>query len=296
MSHLKDQIIGAVVGVLFFSFSSCNTSPNRPAEVYPNGSENDTIETPVTPPTPIPPTPKPNPSDTTAGNGEGSQDTYIGYFLTGITDVKELILSPYSYPLLSLQEKYSSLPGIRLLVKGNRFAYRSYDTGAVFEQYARKMGDGHYPNPVSTPVDNETTLYGITEIAVEALSDYNHKHPRGSSLNPICVLSYESLYPFISSGYTSEKDADYSGESYLSSLGHTAYQHRRLSDRWQIKLPGISYAYPNWDPEDYIGNYLGFLEFTQAPDEPKQKIRVTLTLENGEKLRAETEIDFTVKP
>ena len=218
------------------------------------------------------------------------------YFLTGITLPEQLLLQVSSVRMHGHADKYSELPEINLLVAGTHAGYYTDSERTLFLEYVRGIESGNYNKPAPAPNGNETLLGTISFIEVTALTNYDTKHPAGTSLRDLCVLTYESFAPFITSGYTSEQDSAYDGKGFDTRHGSTAYLHRPLNGEWIITLPNISTAIPNWRPADYIGNLLGFLEFTQAPDEPKQKIRVTLTLENGEKLRADTEIDFTVNP
>ena len=217
------------------------------------------------------------------------------YFLTGIVLPTQLEVYPFSYPSKTLANKYSDLPGLWVLLGGESYVCNQDKTREQFEQYVQKFEKGNYNRPVAPGNPHPTILWDIEHIEVEALSDYNAQYPAGSSLRNLCVLTYESFYPYINSGYVTTTDSDYTGETFLNMQGMTGYLHRALTGNWQIKIPAMDYPDASYKitPSFY---YLGFLEFTQAPDEPKQKIRVTLTLENGEKLRAETEIDFTVKP
>ena len=274
---MKRIVYIALVLSSMLLFIACNEKPNSK---IPGKTEQGTDTIQQEPPIPI----------------DGSEHT--GFFLTGVTDLQEVVLQSKSNPLWDRFEPYSVRPGVWVLVKGAHYSVLSSKQSGDYDRFveaAHRLGDVDYKDAVPTPECHETAMWNISSIEITALTHYNEAHPAGSVLNDVAVFSYESMYPFISSGYASQSDSEYNGLTYVTMLGITPYVQCPLGEDYEIKIPYIE-AYPSWGPEYYIGNYLGFLEFTQAPDEPKQKIRVTLTLENGEKLRAETEIDFTVKP
>ena len=219
------------------------------------------------------------------------------FFLTGVTVPHKLHLKNSHYPPYWVSD-FGQLetPCVFLILSGDEYGSYNKDEHEIFMTYAKALGDGTYTGRVATPNDHQTLSCAITRVEVNTLYEYDSKHPAGTSLNDLVVLSYQSFYPFISSGYKDGADAECEYVDPKAAIGHgtTAYKRRPLWTDFMIRIPKTD-GYPN-SASDHLGNMMGFLEFTQAPDEPKQKIRVTLTLENGEKLLADTEIDFTVKP
>ena len=235
-------------------------------------------------------------SDEYSGALVGYCDT-VEYFLTDIIEPQKLLLHLSALQLTAgVHHNYSPYPCIWITLYGRLFVPSIDGSIGKFEEYARGLGDGdfhHCVDPMATC--NMTTAWTITHIEVETLSRFDARHPAGSSMNDLALISYASFYHYINSGYQYSLDPAYTGirAGWISNV--TNYIEQPITEDLQIKLPSMLDSSGDYCPG--FGNaYLGCIEFTQAPDEPKQKIRVTLTLENGEKLRAETEIDFTVKP
>lgn len=136
--------------------------------------------------------------------------------------------------------------------------------------FCERIGDIPRPKQYRrvSPIGGRALNRGITAIAIESEQDYNANHPAGTNLAPIVEVNYVSL------------DVDF--KNLLSNGGST---------------DGIGIGYTRLLSEGIVECQIPSLRdirlvFTEAPSQPKVKLRFVVTFDDGTSLERTEELEI----
>ncbi|MEG2365357.1 MAG: hypothetical protein RSB29_01245 [Alistipes sp.] len=160
------------------------------------------------------------------------------------------------------------------------------DSGEIYTALCKKYNDLTYNKEykiIDIYVGDRTFLAdNIVSIQVISATDYDAKHPAGSSLNDLCILTSASPRNYILNGYTGSYDWEKNLDGFDSN-----FKKLFKGDQAEGNLP-FSKPLTACTPEEMIlmGNgyqTLCMLYLTHKPDEQNklQRFMITLTDEQG---------------
>ena len=158
-------------------------------------------------------------------------------------------------------------------------------TREEFKRLAEKIGDlpkeeGYV---YATPMDNLTTASSIAAVEIKALTPYDDAHPAGSSLKDLVRIKYQSFDHVFDQTLK---------PTTFGSAYHAMYTIEPAEDFTPIKHPALIMGHYSEEKGLYMDGLIMSVEFTKAPKAPHQQLEITLSLDNGLKLKKETAIDI----
>lgn len=158
-------------------------------------------------------------------------------------------------------------------------------TSEEFKRLAEKIGDlpkeeGYV---YATPMDNLTTASSIAAVEIKALTPYDDAHPAGSSLKDLVRIKYQSFDHVFDQTLK---------PTTFGSAYHAMYTIEPAEDFTPIKHPALIMGHYSEEKGLYMDGLIMSVEFTRAPKAPHQRFEITLSLDNGLKLKKETAIDI----
>lgn len=199
---------------------------------------------------------EPSGSQVVLGGPYGYQD-YAFHYVVAPTKMK-----------ISQSETRGKHPVLYLDFDGPIYSDRQgYKIGLQeLQEFRQRVGDSYRQQYYEIPPYPVNVLArGITSLLVEAVEDYNENYGAGASLAPIIKVSYWSW------------DASFYSDSFKGRLDHEQYTRLLSEGLVNTKLPesrGIS------------------VRLTEAPSQPRVKLRFVVTLDNGTQLELTEEVEI----
>lgn len=158
-------------------------------------------------------------------------------------------------------------------------------TREEFKKLAEKIGDlpKEEGYAYATPMDNLTTASSIVAIEIKALTPYDDAHPAGSSLKDLVRIKYQSFDHVFDQTLK---------PTTFGSAYHAMYTIEPAEDFTPIKHPALIMGHYSEEKGLYMDGLIMSVEFTKAPKTPHQQFEITLSFDNGLKLKKETAIDI----
>lgn len=158
-------------------------------------------------------------------------------------------------------------------------------TSEEFKRLAEKIGDlpkeeGYV---YATPMDNLTTASSIAAVEIKALTPYDDAHPAGSSLKDLVRIKYQSFDHVFDQTLK---------PTTFGSAYHAMYTIEPAEDFTPIKHPALIMGHYSEEKGLYMDGLIMSVEFTKAPQAPHQQLEITLSFDNGLKLKKEIAIDI----
>ncbi len=196
-----------------------------------------------------------------------------GHFDTLITE----LIKPAEVELLAIKysRKSETIPN-QLALKVKR--YRTIKKGdPKLMEFKEAIGDVYSRFAFSCDPRSHyrpALMYSIKDIQIISLTDYSSKYPNNSVLNDIVEVSYSTFL----SALMLEKGPYFDDYSKIQ---------REVLSKLSFPLDLIRVS-KDWflDTYDSVLNF----KFLEIPDEPNQKLKVTITFTNGLTLSTENEV------
>lgn len=216
----------------------------------------------------------------------GTQDGKEGrspYLFSGILKTPDLMVKANNGNGYELGT--TDRTALLLQLSGDICLQFSAATSEEFKKLAEKIGDlpkeeGYV---YATPMDNLTTASSIAAVEIKALTPYDDAHPAGSSLKDLVRIKYQSFDHVFDQTLK---------PTTFGSAYHAMYTIEPAEDFTPIKHPALIMGHYSEEKGLYMDGLIMSVEFTKAPKAPHQQFEITLSFDNGLKLKKETAIDI----
>lgn len=213
-------------------------------------------------------------------DGKESRSPYLFSGILKTPDLKVKANNGNGYELGSTDRT-----ALLLQLSGDICLQFSSATSEEFKRLAEKIGDlpkeeGYV---YATPMDNLTTASSIAAVEIKALTPYDDAHPAGSSLKDLVRVKYQSFDHVFDQTLK---------PTTFGSAYHAMYTIEPAEDFTPIKHPALIMGHYSEEKGLYMDGLIMSVEFTKAPKAPHQQLEITLSFDNGIKLKKEIAIDI----
>ena len=213
-------------------------------------------------------------------DGEAGRSTYLFSGILKTPDLKVKANDGNGYELGT-----SDRTTLLLQLSGDICLQFSSATSEEFKRLAEKIGDlpKEEGYAYATPMDNLTTASSIAAVEIKALTPYDDAHPAGSSLKDLVRIKYQSFDHVFDQTLK---------PTIFGSAYHAMYTIEPAEDFTPIKHPALIMGHYSEEKGLYKDGLIMSVEFTKAPKAPHQQFEITLSFDNGLKLKKEIAIDI----
>ena len=213
-------------------------------------------------------------------DGKESRSPYLFSGILKTPDLKVKANDGNGYELGSTDRT-----ALLLQLSGDICLQFSSATSEEFKRLAEKIGDlpkeeGYV---YATPMDNLTTASSIAAVEIKALTPYDDAHPAGSSLKDLVRVKYQSFDHVFDQTLK---------PTTFGSAYHAMYTIEPAEDFTPIKHPALIMGHYSEEKGLYMDGLIMSVEFTKASKAPHQQFEITLSFDNGIKLKKEIAIDI----
>lgn len=181
---------------------------------------------------------------------------------------------PSRLSLVGAGVSHEGRSSIQLDFSGERIPREGKNPSHRYTELSQKYNDTTFNRKKASRLSDPIWAYSkaFSNVRVIALTDYNSHYPKGTDISEIVILRVVSFYPYVKSGYENSNERE-----------------------------RIEKCLLDFTQEDMTLVESGFnplLHFTEHPTVAEQKIRVEVTLDDGDVLAEETDIvfDLSVPP